>query len=370
MIPPQGEGDAGAGAGLSFCLSGGGYSGALFQMGALTALADATGLGVTRAPMVVGTSSGAVVAALLGLGIHPADALRRRRGESDPPVRFRPSDLSRFPWADHASGLVRGVRAAAGAVFRRGDPGPREALIAELPPGIYTNRGVERLILDAARACGVEPRFESLQSPTRMVATALDTGGRVVFGAGHRTLDLARAVRASTAIPTYFEPVNAGGTDCIDGQIVDPLNIDLAVTSDTRAVLALDALCPYRPTAAMPRVRRFGAGAVMDQSARISASIKTANALERFRRDHPDLPMAVIGPAPEEVSTLFHTGYRLEGGDTAWKQGYLVMRRALSAPSAPLAGVLSAAGAEVDASGLAEGASRWGVASRSSGDSR
>ncbi len=71
-------------------LGGGGLLGAMFQIAALSALEEADPR-QTEFDLAVGTSGGAVVAALLAAGLRPAEL--RRMAPS-----FAPADLSRTCW--------------------------------------------------------------------------------------------------------------------------------------------------------------------------------------------------------------------------------------------------------------------------------
>src|SRR4029079_6405860 len=59
-----------------------------------------------------------------------------------------------------------------------------------------------------------------------IVAVQLDTGRRVVFGRD-ATVPLADAVRASRAIPAFFEPVEIGGARYVDGGVHSTTNADV-----------------------------------------------------------------------------------------------------------------------------------------------
>ena len=75
--------------------------------------------------------------------------------------------------------------------------------------------------------------FDRLPIPYRAVATDVATGGRVVIGTG----DLARAVRASFAIPIVFQPVELDGKTLVDGGLVE--NTPLKVARDLGASYAI-----------------------------------------------------------------------------------------------------------------------------------
>jgi NTE family protein len=106
--------------------------------------------------------------------------------------------------------------------------------------GLASGERLERFVRERA---GVE-RIEELRIPYAAVATDLDTGEAVVLRAG----DLARAVRASSAIPGVFEPVELDGRLLVDGGVARNLPVLAARELGADVVIAVDvsALSPDR----------------------------------------------------------------------------------------------------------------------------
>jgi NTE family protein len=78
--------------------------------------------------------------------------------------------------------------------------------------------------------------IEKLRVPFAAVATDLNWGERVVLDKG----SVARAVRASSAIPGVFEPVAHQGKLLVDGGVVDNIPIDVAKAKGADLVIAVD----------------------------------------------------------------------------------------------------------------------------------
>lgn len=78
--------------------------------------------------------------------------------------------------------------------------------------------------------------IEQLRLPFAAVATDLNWGQRVVLDKG----SVARAVRASSAIPGVFEPVSHQGKLLVDGGVVDNIPIDVAKAKGADLVIAVD----------------------------------------------------------------------------------------------------------------------------------
>jgi NTE family protein len=81
-----------------------------------------------------------------------------------------------------------------------------------------------------------QQNVEQLEIPFAAVATDLNWGKRVVLDHG----SVARAVRASSAIPGVFEPVAHMGKILVDGGVVDNIPADVAREKGADLVVAVD----------------------------------------------------------------------------------------------------------------------------------
>lgn len=199
-------------------LSGGGSRG-LAHAGVLIGLEEAG-----RDPaIVVGTSMGAVVGALYAAGYTSEEIVDR---------------IEDVNWAEAftATALVIGPDRAARYPLVTFDIDTDELRFARgLVAQWRINRVLARLLFDAnARARG---DFDRLARRYRAVAADLRTGEAVVLSAG----DLARAARASMAVPGLFAPVVWEDRILIDGGIVNNLPTDVARTLGAEHVVAVDA---------------------------------------------------------------------------------------------------------------------------------
>jgi NTE family protein len=78
--------------------------------------------------------------------------------------------------------------------------------------------------------------IEDLRLPFAAVATDLNRGAKVVLDRG----PVARAVRASSAIPGVFQPVQLDGKLLIDGGVVDNIPVSVARAKRADIVIAVD----------------------------------------------------------------------------------------------------------------------------------
>jgi NTE family protein len=79
-------------------------------------------------------------------------------------------------------------------------------------------------------------KIEDMKLPLGIVATDLRTGDGILFRRG----DVATAVRASSAVPSVFEPVLIAGKEYVDGGLVSPVPVRYARQMGADVVLAID----------------------------------------------------------------------------------------------------------------------------------
>lgn len=203
-------------------LSGGGSRG-LAHAGALLELES---LGY-EPDIVVGTSMGALLGALYAAGYTPEEIVAQLETVSwgkmfiAAPLVVGPDRIVRYPAVSFDLN-VEPLR------FNRG-----------IFPQWRINRTLAGLLFDAnARSRG---DFDRLARRYRAVAADLRTGERVVLATG----DLARAARASMAVPGIFAPVLwENDRVLIDGAIADNLPVSVARGLGARHVIAVDVSRP------------------------------------------------------------------------------------------------------------------------------
>ncbi|MFI1029586.1 patatin-like phospholipase family protein [Streptomyces sp. NPDC020951] len=200
----------------------GGTLGAAWTIGALHSLQQALQWDPRDAEVLVGTSAGAEVAAMLGGGIGVADLLAAQLAGQDArpelvrhfaaPPRAIPPRPAAFPGSPRLArrALRRSVPVLAG-------------LSGLLPQGRGDNRRM------AALADFLTPAGQWVRHPaTWLVATDFDTGRRTVFGhPDTRPVALWDALRASWAVPGWFPPVRIDGRRYADGGILSTASADL-----------------------------------------------------------------------------------------------------------------------------------------------
>jgi NTE family protein len=260
---------------VGLVLGGGGVVGMAYHAGALAALEHDLGWDPRSADVVVGTSAGSVVGALLRRGVPATDlatiAVGAEPRSSQPGVVRALRERPEFPPVRLSSLLTRPPRLPSPALVtawlrRPWRLDPVSALASVIPDG--------RLDL-AEHAVALE---EVLGSPWPDAALWVCTVRkhdlrRIVMGRDV-TPRLASAVAASCAIPGYFRPVDIDGVAYIDGGVRSPTNADVL----RRADLDLAVILSPMSGRALPSpsvgtvVRRHARGKVEAERAKLEAA--------------------------------------------------------------------------------------------------
>lgn len=217
---------------IGLVLGAGGVVGGAYNVGALAALAEATGWDARTADLIVGTSAGAGIAATLRIGFSPGDHYRRAQdlAMSDEGQRIgnyvtrERVQLPDHPGLDPLSFLRPTAPWLLVPAFLA--PGPvRPGLLAGLLP---RGRIDPKPLGDRIRDLTTD-RWPA--QPTWIVAVRLRDGKRTVFGREDVDVpDLGVAVEASSAVPSYFKPVRIGDHEYFDGGAFSCTNADLVAS--------------------------------------------------------------------------------------------------------------------------------------------
>ncbi|MER6736869.1 patatin-like phospholipase family protein [Streptomyces puniciscabiei] len=213
-------------------LGAGGVVGTAWMAGLVSGLREA-GADLAAADLIVGTSAGAIVGALLATGQAPdrlATPPRPAGSASSPPQ----VDQQRL-------GQVWAVLGAAGA-----DPAEARRRVGEL--ALAAETGSEQAHLARMRAMVGTDRWPD----KALLITAVDarTGEPEVLD---RTsgVSLSSAVAASTAFPAIYPPVTVSGRPCIDGGLRSATSADLA--AGARALVVIEPLAHLFPREPLTR---------------------------------------------------------------------------------------------------------------------
>jgi NTE family protein len=208
-------------------LSGGGPVGIAWEAGVAAGLAS-SGVDLSGADFVVGTSAGSVVGAQIALGRDMDAVVQRYRSSGDARGEGRPIA------ARGASGERMQALMTAFAELFTSDASPevKRAKIGKL--ALDSETVPEETFVENFRYLGGEAW------PSRFSCTAVDaqTGEFVVWNEASG-VDLVRAIASSCAVPAIFPPITIDGRRYIDGGMRSATNADLAKGHDRIVVLSL-----------------------------------------------------------------------------------------------------------------------------------
>jgi NTE family protein len=301
-------------------LGGGGFTGGVYEIGALRALdLLAVNRTVNEFDVYVGTSAGSFIASMLANGVTPEEMMRvlNRRmpsaiREMDQGTLLRPnfrgfaSSALLFPFR-----LAGVARELAGRI---GDVSVMDVLAglsAALPTGLYDSGAIERYAEEVLSDPDRSNDFRLLEHELCIPVTDLDTTERVVLGEGEwADLPISSAVAASAALPMVYTPVELRGRQFVDGGIRSTTNIGVAVERGAKFIVVVNPLVPFAndfsrqiPTAFGTRARRvsdMGFAAIGNQAFRIMSHDRVQRAVERWNQTYPGVDIILIEPEPDD----------------------------------------------------------------------
>jgi predicted acylesterase/phospholipase RssA len=309
-------------------LGGGGFTGAVYEIGALRAL-DLLSVNrtVNEFDVYVGTSAGSFVASLAANGVTPEEMMRVVNQQVPTPFRdmdvgtlLRPNLLA---WAKAGAKLP--LRTAALARQVAGQIGSVSVMdlllgLAEaLPSGMYSGAGLEKYVKTVLSDPDRSDDFRFLEAELYLTATDLDTCERIVFGSeGWDDVPISTGVRASTALPMVYEPVRVGDRELVDGGIVSTTNLDIAVEAGAKFVVVVNPLVPYvndfskmtrGPLGIGSRPRRvsdMGFPQIGYQAFKLLAYQRLHEMARQWEQRYPGVDIVLVEPEPDD-ELMFQT---------------------------------------------------------------
>ncbi len=230
---------------VGLVLGAGGVVGQAYQAGVLSALQRETRWDPRQAAVIVGTSAGSVTGAALRVGVPATDLAASlygvptsRRGGAVL-RRILPSDAEPLPTP------------SIGALFRLWNL-PSPALITRalrrplaFRPDVAAMTLLPKGRIDISeRARGLDEHMGGRwPEGLRICTVRRSDGARVVFGRdGAPPARLAAAVLASCAIPGYFQPVEIGGVEYLDGGVHSATNADVLRSEQLDVVVVISSM--------------------------------------------------------------------------------------------------------------------------------
>ncbi len=277
---------------VGLVLGGGGVVGLAYHAAALAALEHDLGWDPRSADVIVGTSAGSVVGAMLRRDIPANDlaaiAVGAEPFASPPAVARALRQRPEFPPVNPWSLIGRPPRLPSPALVatwlrRPWRLDPVSVVASVIPDGT----------LDVTEHAAALDEVLGSRWPDDdlWVCTVRQSDLRRVVVGRDTTAPLSTAVAASCAIPGYFRPVQIGAATYFDGGVRSPTNADVLRR------LPLDLAIVVSPMSGRD-LGRLGVASLVRRHARAKVQI------ERKRLEAAGIPTVLIEPGPEVIDAL------------------------------------------------------------------
>lgn len=302
-------------------LGGGGFTGGVYEIGVLRALdLLAVNYTVNDFDMYVGTSAGSFIASMLAAGITPEEMMRTLT-EDDGPIESIAQDTMLRPNLGDYAKSIAGLPFHIAGMVRKFLPRITEVsaidigygLAEALPSGLYSNEGIGGYVREALATKGIIDSFDALRRDLYLTATDLDSGERIVLGDADGEwpdIPISTAVRASTALPLVYKPVEVNGRSLVDGGIYSTTNVDVAVARGATAIVVVNPMVPYvndrneqLPTVSGGSVRRIvdmGVPAIANQAFRLLLQRRLELGIQSWRERYPGVDIVLFEPEADD----------------------------------------------------------------------
>jgi NTE family protein len=314
---------------LALCLPGGGFTGALYQIGALAALGDgiegASGQGFS---VYLGSGTGATVAAALAGGANVDRLYKALLDPADPFFPLERRHILQIDLYEWRRAFETGWVAIRHAVARLSTRQPASATASphltlleqldrlndSLPAGLLRLDRYERFLAEFFLRRGIPNTFRAMPRELLIAASDLDSGARVLFGAeGFEDVPVSLACAASMALPLFFSPVRIGDRHYLEGGLGHVAHLDVAEAKGADLAIVVNPLVPVSTSKGVvptghgvgESVRDKGMLWTYNQAMRIGAHARLHQDVAR-QAASGGMRVLVLEPRPTDVLLFLH----------------------------------------------------------------
>lgn len=326
-------------------LAGGGPLGAVYEIGVLMALSEALdGFDFNELDAYVGVSAGSFIAAGLANGLSPAYLYRMFIDSDSAEVPFEPEMLLRPAIGECArraarlpSLLFESVQEYLRSPLQRGFLAAFQRLSRAIPTGVFDNAGIDEFLGRLFSLPGLSNDFRRIRKPLYLVATDLDSGTSVAFGAkGFEHVPIAAAIKASAALPGLYPPVEIDGRWYVDGALKKTLHASVALRAGARLVICINPLVPFDARHAAHerhlRQRKLvdgGLPVVLAQTFRAIIHSRMKTGLAKYDIEYKDADVILFEPGRDDADMFFTNMFSYADRKRLSEQAYRKTREEL-----------------------------------------
>jgi NTE family protein len=349
-------------------LAGGGPLGAIYEIGALTALQEAlVGIDLTDCGVYVGVSSGSFLAAGLANGLTPRAMHAMFIDSESAEDPFDPKLLLRPAAGEYGKRLLSVIPLFLSAVRHYVESSRLQGFFASfqrlsraLPTGLFDNAGLGVFLTKLFSTSGRTNDFRHLRHKLFLVATDLDSGEIAPFGAlGWDDVPIAYAIQASAALPGLFPPVKIKGRWYVDGVLKKTLHASLALKAGAKLLLCINTLVPFnagatpRPGGDRPaRIVDGGLPLVLSQTFRAIIHSRMEVGMSRYHAEFPDADVVLFEPSRNDADMFFTNVFSYADRQRLCEHAYRKTRAELRRRYDELAPIFARHGVTIDLSVL------------------
>lgn len=310
---------------VALCLAGGGITGSMYEIGCLAALDDIfeEPCCVNQFDIFVGTSAGAVIAALVANGLTPRyifDGVTH----DDAALNFTRKNIYDLRWSEVFRAFAPLIKRFP-SLLLYGWKNRKQASFMDLlsilqefiPAGVFSLNNLDKYMAGLFYPQGRTNDFRNLKKELYIPATDLDTGERWVFGeAENSDVPISTAVAASAAIPLFFRPYKIKENYFIDGSTGKVAHVDIAIKHGARLIIIINPTVPItndKDRICLPTfdgqcgsLVEKGMGFISDQARRIETKTRFELGFERFKNEHTQIDYLIIQPKMSDGILFLH----------------------------------------------------------------
>jgi predicted acylesterase/phospholipase RssA len=327
---------------VGLALAGGGPEGAVYEIGVLRALDEAIdGVDFNRLPVYVGVSAGAFLCANLVNGITTAQSVRAIvKGDPDEHP-FHPQTFFTPALGEMLRRTLMTPALLAEAVYdylrHPVDITFVESLLRlsrALPVGVFDNEPIREYLARIYSMNGRTDDFRELTRKLIVVATELDSGHAVRFGApGHDHVPISRAVQASSALPGVYPPVVIDGRHYVDGVLLKTMHASVALEAGARLVFCVNPIVPVDTLHAVEPEHRhltdLGLPTVLSQTFRTLIHSRMTVGMAAYAPRFPNRDLVLFEPQPDDYWMFFTNIFSFASRKAVCEAAYRATRRDL-----------------------------------------